>query len=254
MNRKKIGFGTKRVLIIHGWMHSSERYVKLAKELESDCSCTILDLPGFGGSNSIAKWNIIEAYTNEMITLLSKEKFDILIGHSLGGAIILRVLEKMSDKYLGDVILASPSYCGINHLKPIAFFVPINAFLFKIQSMCPRIVSAPFIKVVGLLSVNKWDLIDDVLINDSRKANAWTAAVLMYELAFDKWRTKNLANIEKIRIINSKKDRIILDEKISVLKTDLKTFQLIEIPDVGHTTVLEAYDEFVKIIRDTLGR
>ena len=43
MKITKIGNGDKKILLIHGWMHSSKRYMKFAEEIGTYCEVSLVD-------------------------------------------------------------------------------------------------------------------------------------------------------------------------------------------------------------------
>lgn len=238
----------KKILIIHGWTHSSKRYIHLAKELSSTYNVTLLDLPGFGMSKKLkCKKNLIEALSNEVKTFLENNKFDLLIGHSLGAAILLRIIYSKDINISKKVILLNPPYNGISYLKLPSILVYMNYGLFKLQSFCPRWLAKPFIKIVALLSINTYKLIDDILIDDVRNSNSWYAAQLFKELAWDNWEVKDLSKSRIVKIVKSEKDRLINRRNIEKLKNDIGA-DVIELKGIGHTTVVEAYEDLKNYI------
>lgn len=256
MKEIKIGEGNKKVLLIHGWMSSSKIYMKFAKYLEKECDITLIDLPGFGEekfSKELLKGNnFLEFYKLEIVKLLEKEKFDIIVGHSLGSNLILKAIDDFNFK--GRVILLNPCYNGIDFLRFIYLLTSINRLLFKIKSLLPRWIVKPFIKLFSLLSINKWSLIDDMIIDDVRVADPYVAYKVMNELVFDKWRFKNKNNIRNITIIKGEKDRLIKEEKINILMKDIRECRLVKLRNTGHTTIVEDYDKFIKIFKDEAGK
>lgn len=254
MKKIKIGKGNKKVLLIHGWMSSSKIYMRFAKDLEKECDITLIDLPGFGEekfSKELLKGNnFFEFYKLGILKLLEKEKFDIIIGHSLGGNLILRALDSLKNEFDGKVILLNPCYNGIKFLRFIAILTLINRLLFRLKSLLPRWIAKPFIKLFSLLSINKWSLIDDMIIDDVRVADPYVAYKVMNELVFDKWRFKNKNNIRNITIIKGEKDRLIKEEKINILMKDIRECRLVKLRNTGHTTIVEDYDKFIKIFKD----
>ena len=126
----------EKVLIIHGWMHSGKRYekLKLGMEKSGKYEVVLYEFPGFGERRAKYYFNILEQYKNELEKELQSKKYDYVIGHSMGGNILLRIL---SDNFYGaKLILLSPEYGGIDILKPLIIFYPLlYIILFLVQKI-----------------------------------------------------------------------------------------------------------------------
>ncbi len=245
------GNGQKKIMVVHGFMHSYKRYVKLAEDLSSVATVALVTLSGFGGTKCHVKENIIDAYVKDMVEYLDENECDLIIGHSLGGNIVLKTLEASSN-IKSSVLLLNPAYFGIDQAKFIVKFPRLNNLFFSMRCKLPRFICKPFIKIFTLISVNKYSLIDDILIDDVRSAQPLTATQLIKELAVDTWRaSENIKN--NITVVMSEKDRIISSAKIRVLLKDLKNARLITFKKTGHTSILENYDDVLKIVLDILG-
>ncbi len=243
------GKGQKKIIIVHGWIHSYKRYIKLAEDLSSVATIELVKLPGFGNTKCDVKENITSYYVEEFIKLLDKNEYDLIIGHSLGANVILRALESCSVR--SKILLLNPSYYGIDHLKFIARFEKFNTMFFNLQSKLPRFICKPFIKVLGLTSINKYSLVDDMLVDDVRSAQPDVAALLLKEIAFDTWRASK--NIESdITVVVSKKDRLISQKNNEILVKDLENFKLITFEKSGHTCIVENYDDVLEIVLELL--
>ena len=255
MKITKIGSGDKKILLIHGWMHSSKRYMKFAEEIGNDCEVSLVDLPGFGEEEVedyiLKEKSLLNYFRDEVIDLLNNENFDIIIGHSLGGNLILRALAKMKYKFEGRIVLFNPCYNGIDALKPILSLTKLNRTLFSFKNRFPKKVVKPFIKVLALITINDWKLIDDIIINDTIMANPYVSEKLMEELVFDEWRIRK--KIKNITIVESENDRLIKEKKIEILKSDVDS-KVVKLKDIGHTPILEDYDNFVRIVKEELNK
>lgn len=239
----------KKILIIHGWMHSSDRYIMLKSDMEKllECKVDLYEIPGFGKTKPTCYLNLLHHYSSLVRDVVVENQYDYVIGHSMGGNILLRVMDMVNTK--AKLILLSPEYMGISYLKPLTVFCPVMPLgLFILQKIDCRLTTF-IMKLVALLTVNKWKQIDDRIIKDSRRANALIATVAMFELAWDSWRiTSGLWKERKVNLIVGQNDRIILDNKMQLLRRDLYCCKLHQIAGIGHTAVVEAYDELLKII------
>lgn len=84
------------ILILHGWGDAAKGWRQIQQDLAKDFDVTVLDLPGFGNSDSPSKaWGLTE-YAQFVADFLSKTQIKpyVIIGHSNGGAIAIRGLAK----------------------------------------------------------------------------------------------------------------------------------------------------------------
>lgn len=263
----------RNILIAHGWLHSAKRYERLKRELEQDgnCNVTLWEFPGFGDTPAHLRTSILKHYAQDVETLLrrgrqeeaskreplgkkafdggtsKREKFDVLIGHSMGGNILLRAA--VSCSYTGKLILLNPEYGGIPAFRPFSFLSPL-LFIFLLCTRLPRPLTEPVIRLAALLTVNRADLVDERLIDDARRADPAAAAVLFAELAWDRYRIpRGTVFSEKPVLLISSEDRLIPAGHMRLLRRELGDCTAIVFKGIGHTIVLEDYGRLVAILK-----
>ncbi len=240
----------KRILIVHGWMHSAARYEKLKKDLEKEGNCEVLlyEFPGFGATKAKYKKNIMEHYAEDMKIYLRENAFDMIIAHSLGGNIVLKALYRNESDL--KLVLLSPEYAGIPLLKPMVILAPL-VWLGLWLAKLPGKVSDFFIKLLALFTVNKWKDIDGQIITDVRRADVCVSTKLMFRLAYDSWRLPEDYQLQqKVLLCIGEKDRIILRSHMEWLKAELKNCEWKCFQGIGHTAVLEDYETLLKTIKE----
>ena len=94
---KKEGRGSG-VVFIHGFGGNREAWAEISKRLKKEHTVVSVDLPGHGDSNNIAPplkegAADLDAIGSEIAKLIHKLKIEpvVLVGHSIGGAIAVRV-------------------------------------------------------------------------------------------------------------------------------------------------------------------
>jgi len=86
----------KTILMLHGWANDLTIFQQIASKLAKHYRVLRLDLPGFGGSQIPSKaWKIID-YGRLVKNFCLKVGFrpEILIGHSFGGRIIIKMVSE----------------------------------------------------------------------------------------------------------------------------------------------------------------
>ena len=91
------GIGTP-LLLLHGWGSSFKFYEKIIDALSNRCRVVALNFPGCGKSDTMLEPWTLEDYCNLVLKFIDAVKLEnpILIGHSHGGRVILKMTaEKM---------------------------------------------------------------------------------------------------------------------------------------------------------------
>jgi len=115
---KKEGKGPG-VVLLHGLGGNRDAWTEISKRLKKDHTVLSVDLPGHGDSDNIAPpmkegAADLDAIGSEIAKLIRKQKMDsvVLVGHSIGGAIAIRVA--LADpKIARGIILVDSSLAPI---------------------------------------------------------------------------------------------------------------------------------------------
>lgn len=125
------------VIYVHGTPGEAEGWIDYVVEPVTGSRARALDRPGFGKSLPDAAVTSLAAQAAAVVALFPQgaEKV-VLVGHSLGGAVVARVAADHPDRVSGLVLLASsldPEQESINPLQPLGQIWPV-------QSMLPRML------------------------------------------------------------------------------------------------------------------
>lgn len=243
-----------KVLIIHGWLHSSKRYAKLGEKLSKYADVDIYEFEGFGDTKyKSAKLDILNNYVENLNNYLINKKYDLVITHSMGGNILLKVLNKYKHN-IKCVVLSNTAYNGLPILKPIAWIIPMTIVLFIVSKIIPKKIIKPIFSRISLSTVNELKYFDDIMFNDALKANSFVASITLFQLAFDKFtfKTSDINKDINFIITYSENDRIIPLKNTKKLICDLSNPVVIKFDKIGHTVALEAEKEYFKQISKLL--
>jgi len=92
--------GSKNILFLHGWRSEGAVWHDIAMQVQKEkCNVFTLDLPGFGGSSVPGNVFTITDYATIVSDFIEKMKIIkvILVGHSFGGRVALRVTSTNSS-------------------------------------------------------------------------------------------------------------------------------------------------------------
>jgi pimeloyl-ACP methyl ester carboxylesterase len=125
--------GARRLILVHGTPGQARQWVDYLVEPPRHLEVIALDRPGFGISGPDAAVTSLEAQANAVCALLDpREKSTILLGHSLGGAVVAEVAAQQPDRIAAVIFLAAavdPELERIHLLQHIAARAPIRVLL-----------------------------------------------------------------------------------------------------------------------------
>lgn len=246
----------KKILIIHGWLHSAERYFVLSERLSKFADVDIYEFEGFGRKKFRYKTlNILGYYVEKLQNYLKEKKYDIVITHSMGGNVLLKVLSRSNFKF-NYIILSNTAYHGIPVLKPIVWMLPITILSLWITKVIPKRLIKPILRKISLLTIQDPKYFDEIMFKDVLRCNAVVAAITIFQLSYDKFKFVPKTQNNKIKFIltYSEKDRIIPFRNTQELMNDLRFPIVKEFKNIGHTVVLEAQDYYYQMIKEIIDR
>jgi len=130
------------LFILHGWGSSSERWMEVIERLSREGYDVLApDLPGFGQSAPPSTpWNVEEYATwADQFLLFLDVRPQLIIGHSFGGRVAIRLLQQNPSAAQGLVLCASS---GLKHPKTLKqrlanFAAKAGNILFSIRPFAP---------------------------------------------------------------------------------------------------------------------
>ena len=172
------------ILILHGWRQNLSHWQQVAKALSQKNKVISLDLPGFGSSSippTVFSTNDYATFVKKFIEKLDLSKI-VLLGHSFGGKIAIKMASRSQD--ISKLIIISPS--GIDS-KPILIklkiiiFKPIKPLLSwlpkNLRTNLSRIFSSADYYHASALRETFKKIVDERVENDAIKINIPTLII-----------------------------------------------------------------------------
>jgi sigma-B regulation protein RsbQ len=127
LNVSQIGAGPVDLVLVHGLQNDHTAWTPFVDRLDPAAyRVTSFDLVGCGASASPAgpERCTIDEYAQDLVALCDTLALDapVAVGHSLGGAIVLRALLDEPDRFGGVVLAAPASTTGLEFLPDEAAF------------------------------------------------------------------------------------------------------------------------------------
>lgn len=117
----------KHILILHGWGANIQSFAPVTKCLSTKCKVYILDMPGFGASDEPNTGFFVEDYANIISKFITELNITnpVLIGHSFGGRVIMKLVGKLG--YTPDKIILVDS-AGIKPKRSLEYYFKVYSY------------------------------------------------------------------------------------------------------------------------------
>lgn len=240
------GSGSRKLLLLHGWAVSGRIWEPLIENWpEGAGELLIPDLRGTGWSAKPREGYTLDDYVADIVHVIDELKLAelILVGHSMGGVIAMRVaLER--PQALKQLVLVSPVPPGGVPLSEgdVAYFRSLGG------------TRAGAEQVLGMMMTRK----PDAAAFERAASTASTVAIEAFLGGFDAWRTANFA--DRVGAITTPTvvfggeleqplSPALLKEHV-VSRIPGATF--VPVPEVGHYPFVESPIEFARLLRASL--
>lgn len=243
------GNSKRTVVLLHGYCETRSLWNDLIPQLENYYTVLTPDLPGFGESDILPEGFSIDLVAKQMELWLSNLniKESTMIGHSLGGYVVLSFAEQFSSKLSGIGLFHSTSFEDSaekkqNRLK-LVDFVQKNG----VEKLMSTLIPDLFYKKNG---------IENIVTDLTKEASQCTPeSVIGYALAMRnrKDRREVLYNFTGPKLfIAGEKDIAVpqsdSQEQLDLLDSESKMI----VPGIGHMGMFEARDTTFQMVQEFL--
>lgn len=137
INYEELGPDTKtNVVLLHGWGTDIKTWGPVLEGISKIFKTYAIDFPGFGKSQKPDESYTVGDYSNVILKFINEKKLEhvILIGHSFGGRVIIKLVGKLGYKPEKIILVDS---AGIKPKKK--FKTKIKELTFKIIKKCANL-------------------------------------------------------------------------------------------------------------------
>ncbi len=233
------------VICVHGWGSNSLSYRFVLKYLSPYCRVVAYDIKGHGESDKGDDTYDLDLFTEELAQVIGhyNPKKLILIGHSMGSAIVLNYLFLNPGRAKAAVIISSSS----DFKEPLPRVVPM------VLSNIDEQVKNSIIQLVMTLNVTREcpKQLLDIIREQSKKTpyHVYRKALLNTIYAWKK--DEDLKNIkEQILLIVGDKDIVTPLKQSMRLNELLPNSRLVIIPNAGHGILIEKGKHVALLIKE----
>lgn len=117
----------KEILILHGWGANIASFAPVTSMLSRKFKIYILDMPGFGLSEEPTKGYFVEDYAKTILQFITKLniKNPVLIGHSFGGRVIIKMVGELGYKPEKIILVDS---AGIKPRRSMDYYFKVYSY------------------------------------------------------------------------------------------------------------------------------
>ena len=246
---QKAGSGEQAIVFVHCWSCDRSYWTNQIDYFSKKYKVIAIDLAGHGESgigrvdlpDGKAGWTI-ENYGKDVKAVIDKEKINnvILIGHSMGGPVVLAAAE-----LLGNKVKALITIDTFQDIEQKFTQEQLDGFY---KSFEEDFVTATKEFVKGMFPENADSILVNMIAEDMSSAPPNIALASFRSLfKFDEAANFDKINL-RVRFINSAK----YPTNLEAAKRHIKDFDLKIIEGVGHFPMLEKTDEFNKVLEETI--
>ncbi|MEP6847021.1 MAG: alpha/beta hydrolase [Panacibacter sp.] len=246
----KTGKGDTALVFVHGWCINKEYWQSQEAAFSNRYTVVAIDLGGHGASGHNRNSWKIEDFSNDVMAVLDSLNLDkvILVGHSMGGDIILDVAYKIPDRIVG--------FIGIDNFKDVGVplspeqHLQVDEFMQALSTSYKQTVTgycrdALFPKnYADTASMNR-------VLNDVGNADSIMAAKSLAGLL--EFAPKEIALLKEmhkpVHLIVSDFSPMLQD---SLAKYSNAGFGVKTLHGTGHYPMIEKPDEFNQLLTETL--
>lgn len=111
-----VGNGPTKVITVHGWFGGEDGWGLLPDLIDTDAyTFAFFDLRGYGARADVETGHTLEEVAEDVVALADQLGWDrfALVGHSMGGAMVLRALCRASDRVTAVVGISPVPASGV---------------------------------------------------------------------------------------------------------------------------------------------
>lgn len=126
--KKEVGSKTN-IIFLHGWGANINVFMPVINEVSKKYNVYAIDLPGFGLSQEPPKEYMVEDYSKIIFEFIKKLKLEnvILIGHSFGGRVIIKLVGSLKYKPKKIILIDS---AGIKPKRTLKYYIKVYSYKF----------------------------------------------------------------------------------------------------------------------------
>lgn len=249
ISHNQCGTGDTAILFVHGWCINQSYWANQFEALCRDYNLISIDLPGFGQSGKNRDNWTMEGFGKDVGSVIEQLKLKkvILVGHSMGGDVILEAALQRKEVI---ALIGVDNFKDVDIEQDEQAKAEIEEFMGALKANFSQ-VAATYAE--GFLFHPSTDTtVINRVVNDFRTADS-TVAIASLEALLD-YAPKEAVQLselkQKLYLINSDATPTYI-EGLDATGVD---YELIDIAATGHYPMIEKPDIFNQLLRQSIGK
>ncbi|PWN06359.1 alpha/beta fold hydrolase [Rhodohalobacter mucosus] len=243
------------MIFLHGWLHSGRVWKDIAEHFSSAFTTFEVDLPGFGKSSPIQPQNVtmtsyaeyIYHFINEVTNHTQKP---VIVADSLSAILCLHILSNHKFKFRHLFLLGCPSDGLPNYIPALSKFIQLNWILRALRGLPDRVLKI-FVKDLNVITLWNRSIDANPLIYSIKNVDPQSAHNLL-AIMLEPYSPEINYPTSKITLLRGQYDRLAKPKTLEKLSAHLNDAPIIEIPDSGHSVMLENPLKLIECISNHL--
>jgi pimeloyl-ACP methyl ester carboxylesterase len=242
----KQGAGKPTIVFVHGWSNNRSVWDSQVANFSEKYQVVTVDLPGFGESgNNRQNWTM-EAFGNDVATVINKLNLEqvILIGFSMGGPVVIETANIVPDRIAGIVL--------IDNLHDVEMTFPPPVISYMDSMMMDLVTNPTNEKLVtgGFYKKNQEVAFERVLtMLDGASTIGWRESLH----GFFKWNNeKKKESLQKCQVPITAINSDLQLTNVEAFKKLVPSYQAKIVEDVGHVIMWDAPEEFNRLLEESI--
>jgi pimeloyl-ACP methyl ester carboxylesterase len=240
------GKGKPAIILIHGWTNSMAIWDETVPALAEQYKVIAVELAGHGESGKNRSEWTISAFGDDVVSVVNalKLKEIVLVGFSMGGAVVVDAANKLPDQALG-VILVDNMH-NVEEVAPPEMFPYIDSVMMSMMAnmSMETLIAAGFFREPN---EEYWTRLQAMY--EGATGEGWSES-LMGALQWDYEHCRDELNRLDVPVI-----AINAEQPPTAVETNSKYISSYEakiIPNTGHVMMWEAKEEFNRLLDESI--
>jgi pimeloyl-ACP methyl ester carboxylesterase len=238
------GSGKTALVFVHCWSCDRHLWDGQLETFAGDYRVVTLDLAGHGESGRDRKAWTIEAFGDDVAAVAQRLELEhvILVGHSMGGSVILEAARRLPGRVVGLVPVDT-----LQNVESKNTPDEIDGFLAPLSADYKSAV-AKFIRDFMFVPTSDPKLIESIVVQAQAAPPEIAIAALRSTFSYDAASAFHSIKVP-IHAINGDK----FPTNVEANRRHAPQYRLTLMKGVGHYLMLERPEEFDRLLRETLG-
>jgi pimeloyl-ACP methyl ester carboxylesterase len=239
------GQGEPALVFIHGWCCDRSYWDAQLLHFAEKYKVVTIDLAGHGESGLERKDYTMGAFGEDVVAVINKLNLDqiVLIGHSMGGFVMLEAARLVPDKIIGLV--------GADTLDNFEFNVPEEQIEEWLNPVRSNFIESTKAAVRDMFTPNSNPALIEKIVADMSSAPA-EVGISSIESCFNFWKNELLQVVQEVQVPLTCINADMNPTNVEGNRHYAPSFKAKIMSEVGHFVMMENPETFNRLLEETI--